>query len=88
VERLTGADRACALAAALARDFNDELTVILSSASNALMALEPGHPARPAVFEMRSSAHRCARKCAELAIFNHRHGRQAPRASLAALLEL
>jgi hypothetical protein len=85
---LTQTDRACAVAAALARDFNDELTVILSGASNALKALEPGHPARETISEVHGAAQRCAVKCAQVAMYNFLRGRYAPRASLAALLEL
>ena len=88
VERLTRADQASALAAVLANHFNSELTVILSGASNALAALEPGHPAREAVLDVNLSARRCARRCADLLAFTERRGARSVRASLAAVLDL
>ena len=46
MEQLTNAGRACAVAAAAAHDFNNELTVILSGVSEALDALPAEDPAR------------------------------------------
>lgn len=89
VERLTKADQACAVAAAaLAHDFNNELTVILSSVSSAIATLEPGHPARPALLDLEGSARRCAQKCGNTLAFSLRHGIRPARAALAAVLEL
>ena len=87
VERLTKADRACALATAQAHDFNNELTVILNSVSASIHALEPGHPAREPLFELKSAALRCARKSAESLAFSARTGVRPVRASWAALLD-
>jgi hypothetical protein len=75
-------------AAALAHDFNSELTVILSSVSIAIASLEPGHPARPALLDLDGAARRCARKCGNTLAFSLRHGMRPGRASLAAVLEL
>jgi hypothetical protein len=66
VERLTHADRACAVAAAAAHDFNDELTIILNTTSYSLETLEPGHPARPLLLELQRSAQRCVWKASGL----------------------
>jgi hypothetical protein len=88
VERLTQADRPCAIAAAaLAHDFNNELTVILSSVADAIAALEPGHPARRPLRYVESSAMRCARKCGDVLDFSARHGVRPARAPLAAVVE-
>ena len=89
VERLTRADQACAVAAAaLAHDFNNELTIILSSVSIAMETLEPGHPARPAMLDIAGAARRCAHQCGNTLTFSLRHGIRPARASLAAVLEL
>jgi hypothetical protein len=89
VERLTKADQACAVAAAaLAHDFNNELTVILSSVSSAIATLEPGHPARPSLLDLEGAARRCAGKCGHTLAFSLRHGIRPARASLAAVLEM
>ena len=87
VERLTKADRACAVAAALAHDLNDELTIIINSLSDSILALEPGHPAREPLFELKRSALRCVRKSAESLAFSARHGVRPLRVSWAALME-
>jgi hypothetical protein len=42
-------------AAAAAHDFNNELTVILSSVANSIMSLEPGPPARPQLLDFLGS---------------------------------
>src|ERR1041385_2515392 len=43
VERLTRNDRASAVAAAAAHDINEEMTIILNSASASIDLLAPGH---------------------------------------------
>jgi hypothetical protein len=89
VERLIRADRTCAIAAAtMASDFNSEFTVILSSISDAMLALEPGHPARPALFELKGAAERCALKCRGVLALSSRHGIQPARAPLEAVVQL
>ncbi len=75
------------MATALAHGFNDELTVILNSISASLVALEPGHPAREPLFELKSAALRCARRSAESLEFGSRNGSRPLRASWAALIE-
>jgi hypothetical protein len=86
VERLTNADRACAVAAAAAQDLNDELTVILSSVTTSIHMLEPGHPARRYLFDLEGAALRSASKVSKLQRFTTRSGARAIRTALDALL--
>jgi hypothetical protein len=74
VERLTYADRACAVAAAAAHDLNDELTIIVNTTSFSLETLEPGHPARPLLLELQRSAERCVWKASGLLNYGVRRG--------------
>jgi hypothetical protein len=74
VERLTKADRACAVAAAAAHDFNDELTVIVNSVSCSLETLEPGHPVRSLLLEAQGAAQRCVWKTSGLLNYTARRG--------------
>jgi hypothetical protein len=74
VERLTNADRACAVAAAAAHDFNDELTIIVNSASKSILLLEPGHPARPYIADIETAVQRCVWKAAGLLTYTARRG--------------
>ena len=63
---------ACAVAAAAAHDFNNELTVILNGASDALRWLEPEHPARALLVEVQAAAQRCVFKASGLLNFSAR----------------
>jgi hypothetical protein len=74
VERLTHADRACAVAAAAAHDLNDELTIIVNITSACLKTMEPGHPARPYMVEMQRAAQRCVGKTSGLLNYGARRG--------------
>jgi len=87
VERLVKADRICAVAAAAAHDLNNELTVILSSVTSSILALEAGHPARPLLLELQSAAQRCAWKTSGLLNYTSRHGVQPAAATLESLLD-
>jgi hypothetical protein len=87
VERLVRTESACAVAAAAAHDLNDELTVILSSVTSSILTLEPGHPARPLLFDLRSAAQRCAWKTYGLLNYGARHGVRPVAAPLETLLE-
>jgi hypothetical protein len=79
VERLTKSDQAYAVAAAAAHGFNEELTVILSSVSHCLEALEPGHPARLLLLDLQVAAERCARTTSGLLAYSFSRGlRQVP----------
>ena len=77
MERLTKADRACAVAAAAAHDLNDELTVIVNTVCYSLHALEPDHPARHLLLELQSAAQRCVWKTSGLLNYSARRGARA-----------
>jgi len=75
------------LATALAHDFNNELTVILSSVSTLIDALEPGHPARPQAIDLQDAAQRCARKTSGLLRYGLKRGGHTMRTSLERLID-
>ena len=87
MERLTRADRVCAVAAAAAHDLNDELTVILSCVTTSLRAIAPDHPARPMLLDLQSAAQRCAWKASGLLNFSARSGARASSAALERLID-
>jgi len=72
----------------MASDFNSEFTVILSSISDAMLTLEPGHPARPALFELKDAAERCALKCRGVLVLSSRHGVRPARARLETVVQM
>jgi hypothetical protein len=86
VERLTNADRACAVAAAAARDLNDEFTIIVNSVSESMLTLEPGHPARLYLADIQSATQRCAWKVSGLLNFSARYGVRPVRAPMERVL--
>ena len=86
MERLTHADRACAVAAAAAHDLNDELTIILNTTSFSLETLEPGHPARPLLLDLQRSAQRCVWKASGLLNYSARGGSRPVNASMERLI--
>jgi len=88
VERLAKADRACLVAATAAHDLNDDLTVIFTSISSSLLALEPGHPARPFLCDLRSAAQRCAWTASGLLNYTARRGVRPVPVTLETLLEI
>jgi hypothetical protein len=75
------------VAAAAAREFNDEFTVILNSMEGILDHLEDGHPALPLLFDLQCAAQRCIGKNAALMEFSARKGLPQNLTSLEALLE-
>ena len=87
VERLSPADRVCAVAAAAAHDLNEELTVILTSVAATLGQVAPGHPARPLLLDLQSAARRCAWKASGLLNFAARRGVRPSAATLERLVE-
>jgi len=87
VERFTKADPACTLAAAAAHDFNNELTVILSSISNLIATLEPDHPALAQIQDLQNAAQRCARKTSGLLRFGLKRGNRPTRMALDSLID-
>lgn len=74
VDNVVRIDRAYVVAAAAARDFNDELTVIMSSLDGAVSWLEEGHPAWAFLEEAQSAAQRCVWKAAGLTEYSARRG--------------
>jgi hypothetical protein len=74
VERLTQADRVCAVAAAAAHDLNNELTIIINGATLSIETLEPDHPARPFLSDVQSAAQRCVWKTSGLLNYGVRRG--------------
>jgi len=87
MEHLSNANRACAVAAAAAHDFNNELTVIMSSVSAALATLEAQHPARPLLLDTQAAAQRCVWKASSLLNFSARLNPGPVRASFDYLIE-
>jgi hypothetical protein len=87
VERLQRLDRVSTLAAATAHSLNDELTVILSSLTTSMLAMEPGHPARLPLMELERAALRCVATASRLLSFSARRGARPVCASLDAVLE-
>ena len=86
MERLTHADRACAVAAAAAHDLNDELTIIVNTALSSLQTLEPGHPARPLLLELQRAAQRCIWKASGLLKYGAPKGSRPVSASMEHLI--
>ncbi len=79
VERNTRTDRATAVVAAAAHEFNDELTVILNAVAESLDALPPAHPLYPGLIDAQCAAHRCALRAEGMLGFSARRGlRPAP----------
>jgi hypothetical protein len=87
VEPLSNADRACAVAAAAAHDFNNELTVILSGVTGALGAVQAEHPARELLLDIQAAAQRCVWKASGLLHFGARTHSGPVRASFEYLIE-
>jgi len=86
METSSNAKRACAVAAAAAHDFNNELTVILSSAADALASLDAADPARVLLLDIQSAAQRCVWKASGLLNFSARVNPDPVRASFEFLI--
>jgi hypothetical protein len=87
VDYLSTNYRAVAVAAAAAHDFNNELTVILSSVTAALAALDPGHPSRVLLLDIQAAGQRCVWKASALLSFSARMSLEPVRASLEYLVD-
>jgi hypothetical protein len=74
VERLSRTDRASAVAAAVAHDINDEMTIILNSAWVSMQLLEPGHPARLLLHDLSAATQRCIWKTSTVLNYGARCG--------------
>jgi hypothetical protein len=87
MDYLSSTNRAVAVAGAAAHDFNNELTVIVSSVSAALATLPPGHPAREMLLEIQAAAQRCVWKAAGLLNYSARMSTSPVRASFEYLID-
>jgi signal transduction histidine kinase len=81
MDQLTNAKRAGAVAAAAAHDFNNELTVILSSAADALRSLDATDPAHRLLLDIQAAAQRCVWRASGLLSFSARVNPDPVRAS-------
>jgi hypothetical protein len=88
MEHTSRTNRACAVAAAAAHDFNNELTVILSSVTGVLDSLGPQHPARERLLDIQAAAQRCVWKASGLLNFSARVNAGPVRASFEYLIDL
>lgn len=79
-------NRVALLAAAVAHDFNEELTMILSQVDASLDLLEPEHPAAGQLAELERSAQRCAGITRELLAYSRRLGAKPRGVPLSRLL--
>jgi signal transduction histidine kinase len=61
-----------ALAAGVAHDLNEELTVIMSSLEGAMVRLDPSHPAHRELKQLRMAARRCVHTTESLLAFTCR----------------
>jgi hypothetical protein len=86
VEYLIDASHACAVAAAAAQDFNDELTVILSCVAGALEAIDADHPNHALLLDLRAAAQRCVWRASCLLNFSARGNPLPVRASFEYLI--
>ena len=87
MDHSSNAKRACAVLGAAAHDFNNELTVIMSSVSQVLNTLGPDHPCRPDLLEIQAAAQRCVWKSSALLNFSARLNPDPVRASLDFLVD-
>ncbi len=71
-------DRAGMLAAAVASEFNDQLTLILSQCEMSLERLSADHPAVDPLLDLRQAALRCAAITHCLLTFTARKGAPHP----------
>ena len=83
---MTQNDRISAVASAAAHDLNDELTIIMNGAALSIEELEPDHPARPLLDEIRWAAERCVWKTSGLLNFGARRGVRPVPASMERLI--
>ena len=74
-------DRTGIVAATAAHHLNDELTVIVNSVNESLRRLEPGHPSRAYLLDLRAAAQRCVWKASGLLNYCARNNHRSARAS-------
>jgi len=87
VERLTQIDRLSTIAAAVAHDLNNELTVILTSVTHTIESLPPDDPSRELLLALQSAAQRCAWKASGLLNFSLKQGAKQVAASSESLID-
>ncbi len=87
MQHLSATKRACAVGAAAAHDFTNELTVILSSVNDALATLDAKHPARPMLLDIQAAGQRCVWKASSLLNFSARISPGPVRASFEYLID-
>ena len=87
MEHTSRTNRACAVAAAAAHDFNNELTVILSSAADALALLDATDPAHLLLLDIQAAAQRCVWKASGLLNFSARVSPERVHASFEYLID-
>ena len=86
MERVSRTDRATAVLAAAAHEFNDELTVIMNAVAESLDALPPEHPVYHGLIEAQCAAHRLAQRAQGMLCFSARRGLRPAPSCLEALL--
>ena len=87
MEERSNAKRAGAVTAAAAHDFNNELTVILSSVTGVLAQVPADHPARQLLLDIRAAAQRCVWMTSALLNFSARLNSDPVRASFEYLVD-
>ena len=87
MQRHSKSERAYALAATVAHDLNEELTVILNSVAHTVDSLDPEHPAFPHMAELLASVQRCAWRSSKLLNFCARRGHLSGRSGRLSLEE-
>jgi hypothetical protein len=80
-------DRSYAVAAAAAREINDELTVILNSVSESLEIIGKDDPVHVLLLDLQSSAQRCVHKAERLLQFSARRGTRPSAALMETLID-
>ena len=87
VDRIPRADRPYAVAAAVSYDFNNELTIILSSVNLSIEMLDFDHPALPLLLDLQDAAERCAGRAEGLLNYSASKGTLPGAVSFESLIE-
>jgi hypothetical protein len=83
---MTRADRVVTVLAVAVHELNDELTVVVTGLAEALARLEPDHPARPFLLDIRAAAQRCCWKTSAVLNYASRNGARRTASPLEHLL--
>lgn len=86
MQRLTQADRACAVAMAAAHDLNDELSIVCNIHDSVLQGLAPDDPLRSGILEAQRSVQRMIWKTSGLLNYGARRGVQPVGATMERLI--